>query len=283
MLVPGAVLVLVFSYFPLYGLIIAFQDYNPAMGFHSPFIGLENFRYVFSQPNFVQTIWNTLYISVFKISGGILVSVIFALLLNEVRSVSVKRTFQTIVYLPYFLSWVILAGILNDILSLDGVLNSLLVNMGLQKVPFLTDPKLFPWTMITTDIWKNFGFGTVIYLAALTSIDPGLYEAAIVDGASRWKQTLYITIPMLMPTIILMCVLSLGNVFNAGFDQIYNMYSPIVYSSGDILDTYIYRLGIIQAQYSVSTAVGLFRSVVSCVLVSLSYVLADKFAGYRIY
>ena len=137
--------------------------------------------------------------------------------------------------------------------------------------------------MIVTDIWKGFGFGTVVYLAALTSIDPGLYEAAMVDGAKRWKQTIYITIPLLLPTIILMTVLALGNVLNAGFDQIFNLYSPVVYESGDIIDTYVYRLGLQQAQYSVGTAVGLFKSVISFILVALSYLLADKAAGYRIF
>ena len=144
-------------------------------------------------------------------------------------------------------------------------------------------PSVFPWTMIVTDIWKGFGFGTVVYLAALTSIDPGLYEAAMVDGAKRWKQTIYITIPLLLPTIILMTVLALGNVLNAGFDQIFNLYSPVVYESGDIIDTYVYRLGLQQAQYSVGTAVGLFKSVISFILVALSYLLADKAAGYRIF
>lgn len=283
MLIPGLAVVAVFCYFPLYGLVIGFQDYNPALGFHSHFVGIDNFRYVFSQPNFVRTIWNTLYISIFKIAGGIVVPVTFALMLNEVRHAAVKRFFQTLVYVPYFLSWVILAGVLIDIFSIDGIINTALSRIGTKPIPFLSSPTLFPWTMILTDIWKNFGFGTVIYLASLTGIDPGLYEAAIVDGAKRWKQTVYITIPLLIPIVLLMCVLSLGNVFNAGFDQIYNMYSPVVYSSGDILDTYIYRLGIEQAQYSVGAAVGMFRSVATCALMGLSYVLADKVAGYRVF
>lgn len=170
-----------------------------------------------------------------------------------------------------------------DLLATDGLVNQLLVSLGFHTINFLGDPKIFPWTMIISDIWKSFGFGTVVYLAALTSIDPGLYEAAIVDGAGRWKQTIYITFPMLMPTIVLMTILSLGNILNAGFDQVYNMYSPIVYSSGDIIDTYVYRLGVEQAQYSVGTAVGLFKSVVSGTLLCLSYYFADRFAGYRVF
>lgn len=170
-----------------------------------------------------------------------------------------------------------------DILGSNGIVNSLITSLGFNEVNFLGSPSVFPWTMIVTDIWKGFGFGTVVYLAALTSIDPGLYEAAMVDGAKRWKQTIYITIPLLLPTIILMTVLALGNVLNAGFDQIFNLYSPVVYESGDIIDTYVYRLGLQQAQYSVGTAVGLFKSVISFILVALSYLLADKAAGYRIF
>lgn len=283
MLLPGVILVFIFSYIPLYGLVIAFEKYNPGLGFSSPWVGLENFKYVFSQPNFIRTIWNTFYIAIFKLIGGIVVPVAVALLLNEVLHDKLKRVFQTLVYIPNFLSWVIMAGILMDILATDGIVNKALGAMGIDPVNFLGSPSVFPWTMIVSDIWKGFGFGTVVYLAALTGIDPGLYEAAMVDGAKRWKQTIYITIPLLMPTIILMGVLSLGNVLNAGFDQIYNLYSPVVYETGDIIDTYVYRLGLQQAQYSVGAAVGLFKSVISCVMVVLSYVLADKLAGYRIF
>lgn len=283
LLIPGVVLVFIFSYIPLYGLIIAFQKYNPSMGFSSPWVGLENFKYLFNQPNFVRTIWNTFYISFFKLVGSVVVPVTVALLLNEIRHDKIKRSFQTLVYIPNFLSWVIMAGMLMDILGSNGIVNSLITSLGFNEVNFLGSPSVFPWTMIVTDIWKGFGFGTVVYLAALTSIDPGLYEAAMVDGAKRWKQTIYITIPLLLPTIILMTVLALGNVLNAGFDQIFNLYSPVVYESGDIIDTYVYRLGLQQAQYSVGTAVGLFKSVISCILVALSYLLADKAAGYRIF
>jgi putative aldouronate transport system permease protein len=283
LLIPGIIVVLIFNYFPLYGLIIAFQRYNVGLGFKSPWVGLDNYRYLFSQPNFVRTIWNTIFIAVFKIAGGIVVPVTFALLLNEVQNLNVKRSFQTIVYIPHFLSWVILAGVLIDILGTEGIFNITLGLVGIEPVSFLGDSSIFPWTLIVSEIWKGFGFGTVIYLAALTSIDPGLYESALVDGAKRWKQTLYITIPLLAPTIVLMTILSLGRVLNAGFDQVYNLYSPIVYETGDIIDTYVYRLGIEQAQYSVATAVGMFKSVVSAIMILSSYYLADRFAGYRVF
>lgn len=283
MLIPGLLLTLIFSYIPLYGLVIAFQKYNPAMGFASPWVGLENFVRLFKQPGFLRIIWNTFYIAIFKIIGGIVVPVIFALLLNELTHDRIKRIFQTVVYVPHFLSWVILAGILIDILSLDGSVNRFLNMLGFASVDFLGNPQVFPWTIILSDIWKSFGFGTVVYLAALTGIDPGLYEAAIVDGATRWKQTIYITIPLLMPTVVLMSILSMGGVLSAGFDQIYNLYSPIVYSSGDVIDTYVYRLGVEQAQYSVGTAVGMFKSVISGILLCISYYVADRFVGYRVF
>ena len=283
MLLPGVLLVLIFSYIPLYGVIIAFQDYNPGMGFSSPWVGLKNFQYLFSQPAFLRTIWNTFYIAFFKLIGGIVVPVVFALLLNELISNKLKRIFQTLIYIPNFLSWVIMAGVMMDLLAKNGAFNELLTAIGFPVINFLGSPKVFPWTMIISDIWKGFGFGTVVYLAALPSIDPGLYESALLDGATRWQQIRYITIPLLMPTIILMTVLALGSVLNAGFDQIFNLYSPIVYETGDIIDTYVYRLGIQQAQYSVGAAIGLFKSVVSCIMVGLSYILADKLAGYRIF
>ncbi len=283
MLIPGVILIFVFSYIPLYGLIIAFENYNPGLGFRSPWVGFDNFKFLFSQPNFIRTIWNTVYISFFKLAGGIIVPVTFALLLNEVGSRKCKRFFQTLVYLPNFLSWVILAGVFIDLLASDGLFNRLIFSLRGETISFLGSPKVFPWTLIISDIWKGFGFGTVVYLAALTGIDPQLYEAAMVDGARRWKQTIYITLPLLLPTIILMTVLSLGNVLNAGFDQVFNLYSPVVYESGDIIDTYVYRLGIQQAQYSIGTAVGLFKSLVSGIFVFLSYYFADRLAGYRIF
>lgn len=283
MLVPGMIVTFIFCYIPLYGIIIAFEDYNPLLRFASPWVGLKHFEYVFSLPGFTNTIWNTLYIAIFKIIGGIVVPVTFALLLNEVTHTRFKRGLQTLIYLPNFLSWVIVAGLLTDILSGDGIINTVLLGMGLEPIFFLGDKVWFPIIMILSDIWKSFGFGTVVYLAALTGIDPTLYEAARVDGAKRWKQTRYITLPGITPIIILMSVLSLGNILNAGFDQIYNLYSPLVYETGDIIDTFVYRLGIEQAQYSPAAAVGIFKSGISFILIVLAHFLADKLADYRIF
>ena len=284
LLLPGVILTFIFSYLPIYGIIMAFQNYNPGLGFWgSPWVGLENFQLVFSTPQFVKSIYNTFFISFFKIAIQTLSSVVFALLLNELRATKAKRLFQTVVYIPNFISWVIMAGILINLLASDGMVNMMLKAIGIKPVQFISNRGVFPWTIILTDVWKTFGFGTVVYLASITSIDPELYEAAVIDGAGRWKQTLYVTLPMLYPIIILMTVLGLGNVLNAGFDQVYNLYSPAVYPTGDIIDTFVYRLGLQNGKYAIGTAVGLFKSVVSCTLISLSLYVAYKFANYRVF
>ncbi|MCL2703328.1 MAG: ABC transporter permease subunit [Defluviitaleaceae bacterium] len=284
LLLPGVVLTFIFSYMPIYGLVMAFQDYNPGLGFgRSPWIGFENFRFIFSQPQFVRSVYNTFYISIFKIIFGVSASVIFALMLNEIRNTIIKRIFQTIVYIPNFISWVIMAGILYGILASDGIVNNFLGFFGIGPIQFLSNSSVFPWTMVWTDVWKTFGFGTVVYLAAITSIDPGLYESAVIDGAGRFRQTISITLPMMGPIIMLMTVLALGTVLNAGFDQIYNLYSPAVYSTGDIIDTFVYRLGLQNGRFAIGTAVGMFKSVVSLVLISLSLLVAYKVADYKVF
>lgn len=285
MLIPGVLLVLLMSYVPMFGIVMAFQKFVPAKGvLGSPFVGLKNFEYVLSLPSTFQVLFNTVYISLMKIVFGILVPVTVALLLNEVQRMKFKRTIQTVVYLPHFLSWIVLSGILIDILSpSNGLVNDFLKLFGMESVFFLGDAKLFPYVLVATDIWKSFGYGTIVYLAALAGVDPSLYEAAIVDGASRWKQTIHVTLPSIMYIVILMTVLSLGNILNAGFDQVFNLYSPIVYETGDIIDTMVYRLGVVDAQYSAATAVGLFKSVVSFLFIAVSYKLAYKYGDYRIF
>lgn len=284
MLMPAVILVAIYSYGSMVGTVIAFQKFNPTKGFFgSPWVGFDNFRNLFTMPTIGQVIYNTIFISLCKMIGGIIVPVIFALLLNEVTRIPVKRTYQTLVYLPHFLSWVILAGIFKDIFSQTGVINTALSALGMGSIGFLSNQQLFPVTMIVTDIWKGFGFGSVIYLSALTGIDQNLYEAAQIDGAGRIQQTIHITLPGLLSTIVLMTVLSMANILNGGFDQIYNMYTPAVYATGDILDTFVFRLGIENAQYALSTAAGLFKSGVSFIFIVASYWLADRFAGYRIF
>ena len=284
MLLPAIIFIAIYSYGPMVGTVIAFQKFNPTKGFFgSDWVGLDNFRNLFTMPEIGQIIYNTVFISLGKMIGGVFVPVTLALLFNEVNRISIKRTYQTFVYLPHFLSWVILAGIFKDLFSQSGVINSALQFVGIGKVGFLNNQKLFPFTMIFTDIWKSAGFGSVIYLAALTGIDQNLYEAAQIDGANRIKQTIHITLPGILSTIVLMTVLSMANILNGGFDQIYNMYTPVVYKSGDILDTFVYRLGIDNAQFALSTAASLFKSAVSFTFIVVSYWLADRFTGYRIF
>lgn len=284
MLLPGLILTFVFKYIPMGGLCIAFQDYSPVYGlFDQYWVGLDNFRYVFSMSTFPRVIYNTMFIAILKIIAGIIVPVSFALLLNEVRQTTYKRTLQTVVYLPHFISWVALAGIFLDVLSMDGVVNMALTKLGMDPVYFLGDEKVFPYTMVVTDVWKTFGWNTIVYLAAITGVDPSLYEAAYLDGAGRVRQTIHVTIPTIMPIVMLMTILSIGNVLRAGFDQIFNLYSPLVYSTGDIIDTFVYRMGILSAQFGPATAVGLFQSLVSFVLIMGGYWLADKVAGYRVF
>jgi putative aldouronate transport system permease protein len=285
MLAPAVVLVLVYSYTPMVGIVMAFQRVLPGKGlFGSPWVGWDNFKFVLEMPTILQVVWNTIRIAGLKAVFGVVVPVSVALMLNNVTSRLFKRTVQTVIYLPHFLSWIIMAGILVDILSpSDGVVNQALRLVGIQPVFFLGDDKVFPWTMVFTDVWKSFGFGTIVYLAALTDIDPTLYEAAVVDGANRWQQTWHITLPGISGTIIMLSTLSLGNILNAGFDQIFNLYSPLVYRTGDIIDTLVYRTGILNNQYGVATAVGLLKSVVSLLLIGVAYKLAAKWAGYRIF
>jgi len=284
MLLPGMILLAIFSFYPIIGSVIAFKKFLPAKGiWGSPWVGLDNILFMFQISDSKEILFNTLFIAIMKIIGGLIVPLSFALLLNEVRVRYVKRWVQTIVYLPHFMSWVLLSVILLNILSLKGIVNQFLGWIGFEPIMFLGSNTWFPVVLIGSDVWKDFGFGAIIYLAALTSINPALYEAAEIDGATRMQKILSITLPGVLPTIILLSTLALGNVLNAGFEQILNLYNPLVYKSGDIIDTYVYRVGMVQTQYGIGAAVGLMKSVVSFVLIVLSYQLASKFANYRIF
>lgn len=285
MLLPGIVLVLIFSYVPMVGIIMAFQKYVPNKGlFGSPFIGLKNFQLLIDYPDIGRIFFNTVYIAVMKIIVGLIVPITIAILLNELRREWIKRTFQTLVYLPHFLSWVLLSGIIVDVFSpSSGIFNQILGLFGIKPIFFLGSNDWFPYVMVASDVWKEFGFGTIVYLAALTGINPSLYEAAEIDGAGRIKQTFHVTLPGMMPIIVLMFTLNIGNVLNAGFEQIFNLYSPPVYESADIIDTFVYRMGVQQAQFGFATAVGLLKSIVSFIFISLSYLLAYRVANYRIF
>lgn len=286
MVLPALILTVIFAYIPMTGLAIAFKNYKPGLGFNgSKWVGLEHFEYLFSIPENVQVIWNTLIIAGLKMIANLIVPFLFALLLNEIRKMAFKKMVQTIVYMPHFLSWVILGGILSDLLARDGgLINQVLVSVfGIQPIFFLGDGNWFRFVVVVSDVWKEFGFNTIVFLASLAGINPALYEAAEVDGAGRWQQTWAITMPAMLPITIVVGTLALGNVLNGGFDQIFNLYNALVFDKGDIIDTFVYRLGIVDGKFSFSTAVGLFKSVVSFVLIVTAYRLSYKFANYRIF
>ena len=286
MLLPGVIIVFIYMYIPLSGLIIAFQKFIPAKGLfgNQKWVGWDNFIYLYNLPGAISALRNTVIIALFKIVLHLIIPITVSILLNEITHTGFRRTAQTLIYLPHFLSWIILGGILIDILSpSDGIVNRFLGLFGVEPIFFLGSNDYFRGTLIVTDVWKEFGFNTIIYLAAITNIDPNQYEAATIDGANRFQKMLYITLPNMRMIIVLMMVLSLGNVLNAGFDQVYNLYSKQVYSTGDILDTFIYRIGLLDAQFGVATAMGMFKSVVSTIFISVSYFCAYKFADYRIF
>ncbi|MFB9273443.1 ABC transporter permease [Cohnella cellulosilytica] len=284
MLLPGLVWLLFYNLLPMYGILTAFKDFNPGLGIlKSPWLGLENFRYMFELDDSKLIFRNTIVIAFAKMVGNLLVPLAFALMLNEVKNRLFTRTVQTAVYLPHFLSWVIVAGMMLDIFSYNGPVNQGLAALGAEKLMFFTNEKLFPALLVGSDVWKEFGFNAIIFFSALTSINPEMYEAAAIDGASQWQRLTRITIPSVLPVAVLLATLSLGNILNAGFDQIFNMYNPSVYSTGDIIDTWVYRAGLIDMQYGLATAVGLLKSAVGFFLITISYGLAYRFANYRIF
>ena len=285
-LLPAVIIVFIYMYVPMGGLIIAFQKFIPAKGLfgNQKWVGLDNFIFLYNMPNAMQALKNTIVIAFWKIVLHLLIPIVVSILLNELRSAWYRRTCQTLIYLPHFLSWIIFGGILIDILSpSSGLVNMFLGLFGVKPIFFLRSNDWFKFTIIATDVWKEFGFGTIVYLAAITNIDPTQYEAATIDGANRFQRIIHVTIPNMRMIIVLMMVLSLGNVLNAGFDQVFNLYSPQVYESGDILDTFIYRIGLLDAQFGVATAMGMFKSLVSTLFISVSYYCAYKFADYRIF
>lgn len=284
MLLPGILLLIIFSTVPLFGTVIAFQDFIPGIPIlKQTWSGLDNFKFMIQLPDSRQVFINTITIASMKMVLGIIIPITFALLLHEIRARAYKRIVQTIVYLPHFMSWVILSGILIAMLSIDGIVNQITHLFHAEPVMFLASNHYFRQIIVWSDVLKEFGFSAIVYLAALAGINPSLYEAAEIDGATRFRKLWHVTLPGIMPTIVLLSTLSLGNILNAGFDQVFNLYNPLVYSSGDIIDTYVYRMGLVDQQYGLATSVGLLKSVIAIILISISNKLAAKFAGYRIF
>lgn len=285
MLIPAVLFTTFFAYLPIFGLVMAFQDFKPLMGFReSPFVGLKQFQYIFTMPSFRTAFVNTMIISFFKIVLSILVPLILSLMLNEVTKSWFKRSVQTIVFIPYFFSWAILAGMILEIFAYNGIINNTMLHLfGTDPTAFLVSNKYFRTIIIGSDVWKGMGYNTVLLLAAITNVDPTLYEAAQVDGAGRWKQVLHVTLPSILPMVAVLTVLGLGNILNAGFEQILIMYNPTVEKTVDILDTLVYRLGMTSHQYSAAAAMGLFKSVISLIFVGTSYLILYKKSDYRVF
>ena len=284
-LVPVIAYFIVFHYAPMYGIIIAFKDYKIRKGVaDSPWIGLEHFRTLINGLSFWKVFRNTFVISLNKLIFGFPAPIIFALLLNEVRKTRPKKLIQTISYLPHFLSWVVLAGIFVQFLSPStGLINVLLKEMGLKPIYFLGDDRYFRFTLVITSIWKEIGWGTIIYLATISGVNPELYEAAAADGARRLTQVLHITIPSIMPVITIMFILAVGRILNDDFDQIFNLYNEAVYSTGDVLSTYTYRAGLIEMRYDFATAVGLFKNILGLTLLLVTNAITKRINGYAIW
>lgn len=282
---PGLLYFLIFKYVPMWGIVIAFQNYSPYQGMSgSPWVGLEHFGRFFSNPDFFTLFRNTLAINILSLVLFFPLPILLSLMLNEVRHMFYKKIIQSIVYLPHFLSWVIIVGITFLLFSTgDGAINQMLVAMGFDKVDFLTNKNYF-WGMLTAQsIWKDAGWGTIIFLASMASIDPQLYEAAKMDGAGRFRQMWHITLPGVRSVIIILLILRIGHIMDVGFEQVFLMMNGAVSEVADVFDTYVYRLGVKQGQFSYSTAVGLFKSVVGLLLVIGANKLAKKFGEDGVY
>lgn len=273
---------LIFNYYPMYGVLIAFKNYRYIDGIlGSPWNNFEHFKQLFTGFYFKRVLSNTIIISFYRIAFGFPAPIILALLLNEVRKPRFKKVTQSILYLPYFMSWVILAAVIREVLSPSrGIIAYFFTLFGSKPINFLTTPSLFRGLLVTTEIWKDAGWSAIVYLAAIATVDPTLYEAASMDGATRFQKGIYITIPTIMPVILILFILRMGSLLSAGFDQIFNLYNPLVYSVADIIDTYVYRIGIIEARYDFATAVGLFKNVVGFILLMGTNWIVKKFSEH---
>lgn len=283
--IPVILFYLIFHYAPMYGALIAFKDYKIMKGFSgSEWIGFRNFIDLFNTPSFWEVFRNTIIISCLRLLFGFPAPIILAILLNEITNSVYKKLIQTISYLPHFLSWVVLAGIFTQFLSPStGLVNQVITMFGGKPVFFMGAPDWFRFTLITTGLWQSIGWGSIIYLASIASINVEMYEAAVVDGANRLQQIMYITLPSLVPVITITLILSMGSIINAGFDQIFNMYNPNVYRVADIIDTYVYRKGLAGMEYSFASAVGLFKNIIAISLIFTTNAVAKRVNEYGIW
>lgn len=271
-LIPGIIYMYLFKFRPVYGLQIAFKDFSLVKGiWDSEWIGFQNFVALFKSVSFGRVFRNSIVTSILRLLWGFPMPIILALALNEMRHAGYKRTAQTVLYLPHFVSWVVIAGMLTGLLSQStGVINSIIEACGGEKIAFLTSPKWFRTVLIVSEIWKEAGWGTIVYLAALSGIDPALYEAATMDGANRWQRMKYITLPCILGTVTIMLIMRLGTVLNNGFEQIWLLQNSINRDVAEVLETYSYQVGLREGRYSFATAIGLFQSVIGCIMVFAS-------------
>ncbi len=285
MLIPGLLYFIVFKYFPIYGLQIAFKDFNLVEGiWGSDWAGLKYFNMLFTTKSFFDVFKNTIIISIYQLVFGFPAPIILALMLYEIRNLAYKKLVQTISYLPHFVSWVVLAGVFTRFLSpSSGPVNILIKTFGAEPIFFLGDNRYFRATLIVTEIWKSIGWGSIVYIAALSGIDPALYESANIDGANKIKKIIHITLPSLTPVITIMLIFAIGRIINDNFNQIFNLYSPIVYPTGDVISTYVYRMGLAKMEFSFTTAVGLSKNVISFSLVIIANAVAKKVNDYGIW
>ncbi len=280
LMLPVILFYIVFAYGPMYGAIIAFKDFTPGKGIlGSDWVGLAHFKDFLTSHYFLRLLRNTLSISVSTLLITFPSAIIFALLINEIRSKLFAKTVQTITYMPHFISLVVLCGLITEFTASDGIINDLTAFLGLERKTFLNDPNCFLPVYIISDIWQNMGWNSIIYLAALAGIDQGLYEAASLDGAGRLRQVISITIPCIMPTIIIMFILAVGGIVNVGYEKIILLYNPLTYEKADVISSFVYRKGLEDMQFSYSTAVGLFNSVVTFILVIITNALSRKYQG----
>ena len=284
LLLPAVIYYTMFHYIPIIGNVIAFKDYVPRLGiWGSKWIGFKNFVDFFQSPSFLPVLRNTLTISITSIIFGFPAPIILALLINELRNKIFVRTVQTISYLPHFISIVVVAGIIENFVSTDGLITDLLVLLGQPRANLLGNPKMFVPVYVISEIWQGIGWGSIIYLAALTGIDVSLYEAAKIDGAGRWKQTIHITLPCLFPTIIVMLILRLGNVMTIGFEKVLLLYNPLTYVTADVISTFTYRTGMLDRNFGFASAVDLFNSAINCVLLYFANYMSKKVVGDSIF
>lgn len=283
LLIPGLILILIFHYTPMYGLVIGFKKYNIFAGANpfdaiakSPWVGLANWSKLWVQSKFRQAVANTFIISAMKIVIGFPIPIILALMINEVRNTALKRTLQTVMYLPHFMSWVVVGALFMNILGTTGIVNAIIVACGGEVQKFFMDNNWFRWVLLLTSVWKESGWGTIVYLAAITSIDPALYEAARIDRANRLQLIWHVTLPGIAGTVVMMLILRLGGIMDAGFSQILVMYNSTVYKSGDIIGTYVYREGLGKLNWSQGTLVGMFNSIINMVLVLSGNIISRK-------